>query len=330
MKKIKKTRKIIILLLVPVFIGILFFLTLFIKKELVNRKQQVLTQAAVFLRQLEEKRREELKIDYQEVKKILTFAVIGDIHIGAWDKSEEYFQQALKRAKDREVEFVVLLGDLTQNGTREEFGSLKKILDSSGLSFYVVPGNHDIGVEVAKNDLTNFKEFFGDTFKEVVWNVVDEGRIKRVRLFLLDTARWRGKEIPILLNSEQWLWLKRDLGEKSFDPKELRLVFSQTPFDKLSLTDSHWIREFVCAGFVDGFFEADLHRTEFFRRDCPLPLHGKEMEEVSHKFPTFKVGSLFKPYREFPGFLIVHYFDNRFFEIERIFVGEIDEDEIGQ
>jgi len=254
----------------------------------------------------------------------LTFAAIGEVHIGAFYKNEDYLRQALKKAKERKVDFVVVLGDLTQNGSFQEYSILKNILDESGVRYFVVPGNHDIGSESGEEGLRNFRQFFGDTYREVLFPLGAQGKIKRARLFLLDTAQWRGNGVTTI-GSAQWKWLKEKLGNKGFDTSELKLVFSQMPFDRFSLTDVHYIRQFICESFADGFFEADLHRTERFVRNCPVPLYNEQMENVSFAFPTFKVGALFKPRGEFPGFLVVHYFDNRFFEAERIILGPLNE-----
>jgi hypothetical protein len=156
-----------------------------------------------------------------------------------------------------------------------------------------------------------------ETEKEVIQ--IDYSNVNKVLSFAVigdvHAGAWHNGE----------LYFNQALTDKGYDPEELKLVFSQVPFDSLSLTDSHYLREFVCAGFVDGFFGANNHRTEFFRRNCPLPLEESEMEGLFYMFPTFKVGSLFKPQSEFPGFLIIHYFDNRYFEIERVLLGELDE-----
>jgi predicted MPP superfamily phosphohydrolase len=255
------------------------------------------------------------------VAEILRFAVMGDFHIGAFYKNEVYLKEALKKAAEREVDFVVILGDLTQNGSFEEYQILKDILESSGIKYFVVPGNHDVGEEAQKEGLNNYRHFFGnDTYREVVIDKIPGKEIKKVSLFFIDTALWREGN-KTLLGAEQWLWLKNRMKDVTYDPQALRLFFSHYSFDKLPLTDSSYLRQYICESFADGWFEADLHRTERFLRECPVPLHNDQMEKVALKFPTFKVGSFFKPDREFPGFLIIHYFDNRFFEMERIIVG---------
>jgi len=273
---------------------------------------------SIFCRKIPEKSFSSVKIPSESTyQEILRFAVIGDIHIGAWSESENYLTLAIKKAIEKKAAFLVLLGDLTQNGSKEQYNSLKKILEDSGLPFYVVPGNHDIGREAVDNGLQNFREIFGEPSGKVLLKLNSKGKINKVRLFLLDTSYYGS-----LLETGQLVWLKEEF-DKGFNPEELRIVFSQAPYDKLTMSDGYYFREFICNGFIDGLFEADLHRTEFFRRDCPLPLFThKNDPETPFRFNTFKVGALFQPEKEFSGFLMIYYLENRFVEFERIVLTE--------
>jgi hypothetical protein len=96
------------------------------------------------------------------------FAVIGDPHLYdaaalgaegeafaaeiAFDRkmvveSAEIIGEALRRVKSSEVQFLLVPGDMTQEGERvnhERFASLLADVERSGVPVYVVPGNHDI------------------------------------------------------------------------------------------------------------------------------------------------------------------------------------------
>ena len=258
----------------------------------------------------------------EKADKVLTFAVIADIHLGEAPYLPKLLKEALKKTKDYQVEFVVLLGDLTQQGALKEFQSLKKILDDSGLVYYLVPGNHDIGEGTEEKAFENFQSLFGPTYREVVYKLTkndgSKNKIKRARLFFLDTSRI-GMDVETIMDKEQWLWLKEKLGHNEKDASELRLVFSQTPLEKFGL-ESHYLREFFCNSFIDGLFEADIHSTQHFSRDCPIA-GWKHEEDFFYSFPSFKPGALFNPRHEFPGFLIMDYFDNCFFNFKRVLVG---------
>jgi hypothetical protein len=96
------------------------------------------------------------------------FAVIGDPHLYdaaalgaegeafaaeiAYDRkmvveSAEIIGEALRRVKSSEVQFLLVPGDLTQEGERvdhERFASLLADVERSGVPVYVLPGNHDV------------------------------------------------------------------------------------------------------------------------------------------------------------------------------------------
>jgi hypothetical protein len=96
------------------------------------------------------------------------FAVIGDPHLYdasalgaegqafageiAFDRkmvveSAEIISEALRRVKSSGVQFLLVPGDLTQEGERvdhERFASLLADVERSGVPVYILPGNHDI------------------------------------------------------------------------------------------------------------------------------------------------------------------------------------------
>jgi len=103
------------------------------------------------------------------------FAVMSDVH-SDW----ENFQKALEKAKtDMEIGpsfvppvggttagkgFVIITGDLTTIGTKNELLEAKKILEESGLRYYVIPGNHDVWWgRKYKRDV--WEEVFGESFE---------------------------------------------------------------------------------------------------------------------------------------------------------------------
>jgi len=101
----------------------------------------------------------------QKIEEPLKFAVMGDIH-SDW----ENFRKALEKAKrDMRVGpafaeasarqgFVIVVGDLTTIGKKSELLAAKKILNESGLKYYVIPGNHDV--------------WWGRQYKKDVWGEV--------------------------------------------------------------------------------------------------------------------------------------------------------------
>lgn len=89
----------------------------------------------------------------------LIMALVADSH-----NFNDNLQKALKIAKENKVDFVIHLGDLSTVGTAEELTKAKKILDESGLSYYVLPGDHEYYVSEwnGSPSINNFTKVFGE------------------------------------------------------------------------------------------------------------------------------------------------------------------------
>lgn len=81
-----------------------------------------------------------------------TLAVFSDPHFstdeeGTWKayhRTEARLRAAVADANDREVDGVVVAGDLTKDGKPDEFDDVAEILADSHASVVAVPGNHDV------------------------------------------------------------------------------------------------------------------------------------------------------------------------------------------
>lgn len=75
------------------------------------------------------------------------FAFLSDTHIGSSNGgAEEDLRRAVADINNmKDVDFVVLTGDITELGKNEELQLAKAILDSLHIPYYIIPGNHDTG-----------------------------------------------------------------------------------------------------------------------------------------------------------------------------------------
>ncbi len=75
------------------------------------------------------------------------FAFLSDTHIGSPDgKAEEDLRRTVADINSKkDIDFVVITGDITELGTNEELPRAKKIFDSLKVKYYIIPGNHDDG-----------------------------------------------------------------------------------------------------------------------------------------------------------------------------------------
>ncbi len=88
----------------------------------------------------------------------LRFAVISDTHIGKPDAARSLRQVVRAINRDDQIRFVLHLGDVSDNGLRNEYHKARRILSRLKQPLYVTTGNHD-----AKhpNRYANFCRTFG-------------------------------------------------------------------------------------------------------------------------------------------------------------------------
>ncbi|KTG10603.1 hypothetical protein AUR64_08010 [Haloprofundus marisrubri] len=81
-----------------------------------------------------------------------TIAVVSDAHVtadaeGTWKvfhRTESRLQSVIEDVNHRDVDGLVFAGDLTKDGTPEEFERVTEILSGLDAPYVAVPGNHDV------------------------------------------------------------------------------------------------------------------------------------------------------------------------------------------
>lgn len=147
---------------------------------------------------------------------VFKFALVADI-----EGNDRGLASALDQAKASGSQFVIALGDLTQFGSKEDLAAVKKVLDDSHLSYYAVPGDHDLPASRSdgKSATSYFKEVFGDNFREFKYD--------DTQFVLVDNS-----DIYTGIDDAQWFWLSNILKK---NPPRLRLVFAhKTPYHPTS------------------------------------------------------------------------------------------------
>lgn len=183
------------------------------------------------------------------------FAVLADSH-----KDLASLEKALMKAAEEGVKFVVMMGDLSDTGTVEELEATKQVLENSGLTYYPMPGDHDLWDSRDKeNDpAKNFVLLFKETYQSISYD--------NVRLILIyNSDNYLG------LDGVQLKWIEDELERVSAAAPELLFVFAPTPLfhpssdhvmgkvnPKLSSQAEHLMTTFKRFG-VDLVFSADTH-----------------------------------------------------------------------
>ena len=96
---------------------------------------------------------------------IKTIFHLSDIHIGEYGVSLDEFRDIMdsieKRAPHVTSPLVLITGDLTGEGLREEYEAFQDVLEGFSVPSVIVPGNHD----ERNYGAAHFEELFGERFK---------------------------------------------------------------------------------------------------------------------------------------------------------------------
>jgi len=136
---------------------------------------------------VEESREEEI------AEQVLNFAAMSDVH-----SDIESLKRALEIAKGEEVDFIIITGDLTSLGKRDELLEAKKVLDQSSFKYYSIPGNHDLWWSQKFNE-----DVFGEVFGQHFQSFKDKG----VKFILVDNGSYLG------VDEKQMEWIENEVVE---------------------------------------------------------------------------------------------------------------------
>lgn len=102
-----------------------------------------------------------------KIRESYTIALCSDIHCGDGRFSDELMRTAIKEINSAKVDLVMVAGDLTANGYREQFEEAKGYIDLLDCrQKLVIAGNHDnrnVG-------WVHFEDFFGSRFKSLTFD----------------------------------------------------------------------------------------------------------------------------------------------------------------
>lgn len=73
----------------------------------------------------------------------LEFTLLTDIHVTPGNANESQLKNAIEEINGNSSEFVILSGDLSNEGSDEQLHNVKSILDELKKPIYVLPGNHE-------------------------------------------------------------------------------------------------------------------------------------------------------------------------------------------
>jgi outer membrane protein assembly factor BamB len=99
-------------------------------------------------------------LSFGQTNPAFRFALLTDLHLTHAGTAEEDLQRAVNQINASEdIEWVLVTGDLTEEGDRESLQKAKTILDRLKVKYYAIPGNHE--TKWSESGVTAFGDIFG-------------------------------------------------------------------------------------------------------------------------------------------------------------------------
>ena len=175
-----------------------------------------------------------------------SFIVVSDTHIESDADVQKLSGLKNVIAADPSIMFVVVTGDITQNGARDDVKRFIDVAHTFGVPCYPVAGNHDV--------------YFGNysVWKELIGSTCYKIAADTATLLIMDSANGHfGKEQLEWLENE----LKASVGKRTFIFTHSNL-FVKSIFDWMQFSDSRERAKIVSMlkGRCDGMFMGHLHK----------------------------------------------------------------------
>jgi calcineurin-like phosphoesterase family protein len=159
-----------------------------------------------------------------------TFAVLNDTHYND-ERCGPYFESLVKKINASGVELVLIAGDLSQSGTKEQLNAFREILGKLKPPLYAVPGNHDFRNDVNPADpagerLNVDRTTYDAAFPKMVNYCFEHNGWQVVALDTCDGVKWQG----VKAGKDMFDWL--DGAAKKLDRKKPTVLATHFPLGK--------------------------------------------------------------------------------------------------
>ncbi|GBE58410.1 calcineurin-like phosphoesterase [bacterium BMS3Abin01] len=178
------------------------------------------------------------------------FAVCGDNRLRGIENG--VLERIVESARNRGAGFIVDNGDLTNNGTVAELELYRSFTESSGIRFYSVIGNHDLGPVLA-----------GEAYREVIGPLYYSFDYAGDHFIVVDNADlFKG------IDTEQLQWLIRDLQDSAGMGRQF--VFAHVPMnspadddgfaaERTTSSEERFLQAATAQANLAAFFFGHLH-----------------------------------------------------------------------
>jgi outer membrane protein assembly factor BamB/Icc-related predicted phosphoesterase len=88
------------------------------------------------------------------------FALLTDIHVSPGNANERALVKIIHEINESKVPFVIITGDLTNQGSNAELMNVKRLFDNFTIPYYILPGNHE--TTWSESAVKEYFRLFGD------------------------------------------------------------------------------------------------------------------------------------------------------------------------
>jgi 3',5'-cyclic-AMP phosphodiesterase len=196
-------------------------------------------------------------------------AVLADAHYH-FDDLEDALRDINSK---KDISFIIVAGDLTENGLLEEFRLFHDIMSRSKIPYLTVIGNHD---HLSNGELV-YAEMYGPRNYSFLFN--------KVKFVMWDNVLWESNASP------DWDWFRREVAiasDKDSDKQFNQIIpFSHIPpFDGQLADSATTLNELLVSNRIKASIHG--HKHEYSN----LPLFGDEVQYVTVGSPEKRAYAL--------------------------------------
>lgn len=241
----------------------------------------------------------------------LDFTLLTDIHVVPGNENQSQLEKAIQEINGNKSEFVILSGDLSNEGSDKELFNVKQVLDKIQKPVYIIPGNHETSWSQSAlktfNDIWDNDRFVFEADSLIFIGIncgpymkMGDGHIKQEDLIWLDKELSKrctpGKRVvsvnhyPIQPDLDNWQDYIAILQKY---PTIVHICGHYHVFDKYKGGDIDAVK---CRALDMKAKGLDYGYTDFSINNDSIFVYNKELGEQPELKYAFKANAEHKPY----------------------------------
>lgn len=186
-------------------------------------------------------------------------ALVSDSH-----SDVDTFSKVLSQVVRDQPDILIHLGDVSTAGEQADLEAMKRLMDDTGLVYYVLPGDHDYNW-VPRHDLSNFLDVFYQGVPEQMNRTVE---IQGYQLILYENSLGAQG-----VSTQSLGWLRSLLSQNTSATYKGRFIFTSTPpinpyFADKADAGGRELLDLLADADISQVFSGDVHIYARFTDDA--------------------------------------------------------------